>query len=130
MEMGGRGARSSSKSSGSHSKVITAEEFVKMSGRERVRTKIALRKKVEAGTATKADRQTLKNYADAQAMRGGFKNAKAEKVYAAGSKERQKRIRKERERADKAWANLTNATYERAQKRLNDRVASFYSHLN
>lgn len=127
--MGGRGSKSSSKVSGGHGKAITAEEFVKMSGSERVRTKIALNKKVKAGTATKTDRQTLKNYADAQAMRGGFKNTKAEKAYSAGRKERQKRAREERRRADKAWANVTNSTYERAQKRLNARVDSFYSHL-
>lgn len=56
--------------SSSHTTVITVAEFINMIGRDRVNTKIALNKKVKSGTATEADIQTIKNYEDAQNIRG------------------------------------------------------------
>ena len=60
--MGGRGSRATGTSSGSKSKVITPKQWAEMP--QRVKVKIALKKKVKAGTATKADIKSLKNLED------------------------------------------------------------------
>lgn len=122
--MGGRGSRATGTSSSSKSKVITPKQWAEMP--QRVKVKIALKKKVKAGTATKADIKSLKNLDDMYVQQKGYKNKKDYDNHAEDRKRALERNRMQEAHARERWAKVTTTTYERFEKNRRRKFDEWY----
>lgn len=121
--MGGRGSRTTGRSN-KKSRVITAKEWANMPGR--VKVKIALKKKVKAGTATKNDIKSLRNLEDMHAQRAGYKNKKDFDAHAKSREATLKRKQEQEIHAKERWRQTTTTTYQRARRGIESKFNEFY----